>query len=99
MSEIEFHPCPICSSPVQHWTRYPQAICQDCAAKARNAQGRKLTFYNYSASGGFYAVVEGSGAKNEEHLCYIDGLECWADEHWFGGIVIQPYEGLREEIG
>jgi hypothetical protein len=99
VSESEFHPCPTCSNPVQHWTRYPQAICHDCSSRACDAQGRKLTFYNHSVSGGFYVVVDETEEENEEHICYIDGLKCWADEHRFGGIVIQPFEGLREEIG
>jgi len=92
MSETEFHPCPICSSAVQYWERYPQAICHHCAERACDAQGRKLRFYNESMSGGFIAVVDETGEESEEHICYIDGIKCWATEHRFGGIVIQPYE-------
>ncbi len=92
MSETEFHPCPICSTPVPHWARYPKSVCHNCFDKACDDQGRKLGFYNVSFSGGFKAVVVETGEENENHICYIEGVKCWADEHRFGGIVIQPFE-------
>jgi hypothetical protein len=92
MSEISSsHPSPICSNPVPHWERYPRAVCQDCYNKACNAQGQKLLFFNQSMSGGFEAMVADTKEAYPSHLCYIEGKECWADEHRFGGIVIQPY--------
>lgn len=40
-------------------------------------------------SGGFEAVVVESQEKHLGHICYIDGVECRADEYRFGGIVIE----------
>jgi predicted nucleic acid-binding Zn ribbon protein len=92
MSEIApSHPCPICSTPVPHWERYPVAVCQDCHNKACNAQGQKLSFFNESMSGGFGAIVADTKADYPSHICYIEGKKCWADEARFGGIVIQTY--------
>lgn len=92
MRENEFHPCPICSTPVRHWARYPTAVCDACFEKACDGQGRKLGFYNVSVGGGFKAKVVETGEENENHICYIEGVKCWADEARFGGIVIQPFE-------
>jgi ribA/ribD-fused uncharacterized protein len=41
-------------------------------------------------SGGFKAVISETQADYQSHTCYIEGVECWADEHRFGGIVIEP---------
>lgn len=39
--------------------------------------------------GGFEAVVDENQKKHHGHVCYIDGVECLADEYRFGGIVIE----------
>jgi hypothetical protein len=93
MNTPEFHPCPICSSLVQHQPRYPDAVCLDCNGKACDSQGRKLSFFNLSMSGGFDAVFADTNERHPSHVCFIDGVECWADEARFGGIVIQPQDG------
>lgn len=98
MSEPEFHPCPICSTPVPHWIRYPTAVCGNCFDKACDAQGRKLSFYNVSMSGGFIAVVDETQEEGEDHVCYIEGVKCWADEARFGGIVIELYGRPEPDI-
>ena len=41
-------------------------------------------------SGGFKAVVDETQEEGEDHICYIEGVKCWADEARFGGIVIEP---------
>ncbi len=89
MSNSEFHSCPICSTPVRHFTRYPRAVCHSCYSKASDTQGRKLSFFNTSISGGFEAIITETKEKYQSHICYIDGVKCWADEARFGGIVIQ----------
>lgn len=89
MSINEHHPCPICFKPVSHWERYPRAVCEDCYDKACDAQGRKLSFFNVSMSGGFEAVITDTNEKHHSHICYIDRVECRADEARFGGIVIE----------
>lgn len=93
MSDTQFHPCPICSTPVPHQERYPRAVCRACYDKACDDQGRTLKFYNTSMGGGFKAVVADTQEEYPGHICYIGGMECWADEARFGGIVIQPHDG------
>lgn len=89
MGRNSHHACPICSAPVPHQDRYPQAVCQDCSHRACDAQGRRLAFFNLSISGGFAAVIAETQEVYPSHVCYIDGVACWADEDYFGGIVIQ----------
>jgi hypothetical protein len=93
MNDVQFHPCPICAIPVPHWERYPRAVCNTCYDKACDNKGRKLNFYNVSMSGGFEAIVADTKEEYPSHICYIEGVECWADEARFGGIVIQPHDG------
>jgi len=98
MTDPEFHPCLICSTPVPYWIRYPTAICDRCFAKACDAQGRKLSFYNVSMSGGFKAVVDETQEESEDHARYIEGVKCWADEARFGGIIIELYGRPEPDI-
>ena len=91
MNDTQFHPCPICANPIRHWERYPQAVCSICYDKACDDKGRKLSFSNVSMSGGFESTVTDTKEKYPSHICYIEGVECWADEAGFGGIVIQPH--------
>ncbi|MEH1819440.1 MAG: hypothetical protein V7L31_10250 [Nostoc sp.] len=89
MSNTEFRPCPICSTPTRYFSRYPRAVCDDCYSKASDDQGRKLSFFNTSMSGGFEGIITETKEKYESHICYIDGVKCCADEARFGGIVIE----------
>lgn len=89
MKNNQYHPCPICASPVQHFSRYPKQICFDCCNNAYNAQGQKVSFFNTSLSGGFVAITADE-QESEEHICFINGVQCWAEEAHLGGIVIQP---------
>ncbi|MHC5778891.1 hypothetical protein [Nostoc sp.] len=89
MSNTEFHPCPICSTPTRYFSRYPRAVCNTCYSKASDAQGRKLSFFNTSMSGGFEGIVSETKEKYESQICYIEGVRCWAEEARFGGIVIE----------
>ncbi|MBE7381836.1 MAG: hypothetical protein F6J95_010550 [Leptolyngbya sp. SIO1E4] len=91
MNEAAFHACPICASSTPHTARYPQSVCHACYEKACDERDRKLTFSNVSLSGGFQAIVTDTQAEYLSHICYIDGVQCWADEARFGGIVIEPY--------
>jgi hypothetical protein len=87
------HSCPICQSVIQADLRYPRSVCAACAAKAGSADGRALLFYNIDLSGGFAACYADTHEAYPLHLCFIDGIACWADEARFGGIVIE----VREE--
>ena len=88
--QMETQKCPICQVEVQKWERYPNYLCASCASRACDAEKRSLKFYNESMSGGFLAFYADTDEKYDSHICYIDEVKCWADEHRFGGIVIQP---------
>jgi hypothetical protein len=82
--------CPICSRPVRASHRYPDYVCDDCAALAVDEQGRKLAFFNTSMSGGFEARYADTDETRFSHDCFVRGVRCRADEAYFGGIVIRP---------
>jgi protein-arginine kinase activator protein McsA len=83
------HKCPICTTEVHHWERYPNQVCEHCKDKASDAYGRRLIFSNESMSGGFLAFYRGTNQKHDKHICYIDSVRCYANEHRFGGIVVE----------
>jgi predicted amidophosphoribosyltransferase len=91
LSAPEEQLCPICGKAQKKIPRYPDYICRDCAKRASDEQGRPLEFFNQGMSGGFYARHVGTREKSDNHICFIDGIKCWADEARFGGIVIQPF--------
>lgn len=89
-------PCPICGSPVRAWERYPNLICVACVERARDEHGRPMRFGSDSElGGGFVAEVEEDGNWRRvedtpyEATCWVDGRQCVAREHRFGGIVVQ----------
>lgn len=84
--------CPICGVELRAHLRYPRYVCRDCADKACSADGRPLAFFNASLGGGFLAQYADTGEKYPSHECYINGVKCWADEAYFGGIVIEVSE-------
>src|SRR2546427_6881962 len=81
--------CGICHKPVTAYPRYPRYLCRTCAAKASDIHGSKLKFPNVDFSGGYKATYAETGEPYDSHQCYIDGIECRADEARFGGIVIE----------
>ena len=88
--------CQICTASVEPNVRYREYICFECCAKAVDEDGRKLGFGNESLSGGFVARYVDTNETRNSHICYIDGIECYADEAHMGGIVIRLYdENLR----
>ncbi len=86
------HRCPICSTALEVFERYPRYVCPDCADLAADAVGRRLDFYNLGASGGYGAEYLDTHTEYMSHECYIKGIRCWADEARFGGIVIQKMD-------
>lgn len=93
--------CRICQSEVYANPRYPRYVCATCAARAKSANGRPLLFSNIDLSGGFIARYADTQEEYPDHRCFVDGVLCWADEEYFGGIVVQVYEekdpkGLRD---
>ncbi len=89
---VQVQICPLCDAPVEISERYPNYVCGNCYQRAKDEDGRPLKFHNASFSGGFVAKYADTGEERDSHLCYIDGIKCWADEAHMGGIVIRPYE-------
>ncbi len=85
--------CPICAAAVEPSPRYPSYVCFNCCAKAADENGRPLGFGNVSFSGGFVAWYKDTDEERDSHICFIDGIKCWADEAHMGGIVIRIYDG------
>jgi len=88
--------CPICSVVVGPHARYPRYVCGACAAAARSADGRPLSFVNADVSGGYRAEYADTREPYGSHECFVRGVRCWADEARFGGIVIQASEDQPE---
>ena len=75
--------------------RYPDYLCGECASRAVDIDGRPLWLSNVSPlSGGFVVTFADDGTPadsvSRDHIVFVDGLRCWADEARFGGIVIRP---------
>jgi len=85
----QFQLCPVCGQKIAFQARYPRCVCQDCAKLAADITGRRFLFYNADASGGFRAFYADNNEFYDSHQCFINGLECRADEAKLGGIVIQ----------
>jgi hypothetical protein len=84
--------CPLCSADVEPNVRYRNYVCFECCEKAVDETGRKLGFGNESISGGFVAWYADTNETRASHICFIDGVECWADEAHMGDIVIRVYD-------
>jgi hypothetical protein len=89
-------PCPICGAPVVRWERYPNLLCVPCVKSARDEQGRAMRFGNETLLGtGFIAEFDDSGVwrrldtSTYGAACWVKGRRCVANEHRFGGIVVQ----------
>jgi protein-arginine kinase activator protein McsA len=89
MSIKKQHYCPICNKELDSNQRYPTYVCKSCAEKASDINGRELVFENTSVLGGYKAFYADAKEQYEDHICYINGIKCYADEARFGGIVIQ----------
>lgn len=84
--------CPICVGEVVPSSRYRRYVCADCDGRSTDETGRLLRFSNEGFSGGFIAKYADTDEVRDSHICFIDGVKCWADEARFGGIIIQPIE-------
>jgi hypothetical protein len=84
------HACPTCGSPVWGGPRYPHKLCPACVLEATDPRGRSLRFANLDLCGGLEARYTDDGSLYEGQECLVRGVRCRADEHRFGGIVLQP---------
>ena len=83
--------CPICKCGVRYDGRYTRYVCNECQKNSPplTEDGEKIVFGNEGHWGGFLSVVNNQKTEVPIHKCYINGIECYADEARFGGIVIQ----------
>lgn len=86
---VRTHDCPICGHPVAHWDRYPKQVCGDCSGRTADEHGRTVAFANVDLAGGLIGAYNDDGTPYASPFCWIGGVECIADEHRFGGIVIE----------
>ena len=84
--------CPICGKAGEASPRYPKYICVECGHRAVDENGRQLKFTNVAVSGGFEARYMDTGEIRDSHICWVDGVRCFADEAHMGGIVVSVYE-------
>ena len=82
-------PCPICGAPASRSERYPRRLCPACVLEATDAGGRALRFANMDMTGGLVATYADDGAPYAARECFVRGVPCLADEHRFGGVVVQ----------
>jgi len=87
--------CPVCGAQVNYSLRYPKAICKSCKSKITDCNGRPVEFFNTEFLGyGCQGYYSGTNQKElyDSTACYIGTVELVANEHRFGGIVIQTIE-------
>jgi hypothetical protein len=90
--------CPICAAAVDPMTRYLDYVCWPCIEGATNLDGIPVNFANEGISGGLIGFVRDprtgmfveDKALTANPIVLIRGIECYADEAHFGGIVIRP---------
>lgn len=84
--------CPVCGKAIPRYAPHPDRLCPECVSRAVDGQGRLLRLYNESLGGGFMAVHADDGrravAVERDHIVYVDGVRCRADEARLGGIVV-----------
>ncbi len=78
--------CPLCNNEMILFERYPNKICDDCWYLTQTKDGKEITFANQGIHGGFLSCVDKT--VGEDHQCFINGVECYAEEGRFGGIII-----------
>lgn len=81
---------------VPSFPRYPRYLCLECASRATSKDGRSLKSSNIDTTGGFIAEYADTGETYPGYECYVDGVHCYADEGYFGGIVIQPIQNYSD---
>jgi len=82
--------CPICGKDVTEISRYPGYICRNCESRLVDISGEPIEFYNEELAGfGCIGLYKKTRVGYDSNVCYVDGIECYAEEAHFGGIVIQ----------
>ena len=85
--------CPVCNEVASVTPRYPSCVCRDCINKygTLDINNNLIIFQNESISGGIRAfrIINGKQEEVYSYECYVNKIKCIAQEHRFGGIVIQ----------
>lgn len=83
--------CPICGNLSEYIERYANYVCKNCTAIATDFDGELLEFFNLDMGGGYQSNYKNSKQIYDSHVCYINGIKCYADEARFGGIVVKLF--------
>jgi hypothetical protein len=90
--------CPVCNKVVVVNPRYPLYVCEDCINKydTLDINDNPILFQNASMSGGIRAlrIIDGKQEEIYSYECYVNKIKCIAQEHRFGGIVIQKINNI-----
>lgn len=81
--------CPVCGRDVKLNERYPRYVCSSCVKRATDEHGKSVEFYQSGALGLLAGRYTETGEPYLPCDCLIDGVDCWAEEARFGGIVVQ----------
>jgi hypothetical protein len=93
--------CPTCGGNGRKSIRYPAALCELCRAAVVDSAGLPVQLFNEDFSGCGLRIVTrvrtyvGSDAENL--ALYVNNIECRAQEHRFGGVVVQPVDAWNAE--
>ena len=75
------------------YPRYPRYLCGNCSGRVTDKEDRRVEFFNTEFLGhGCQGRYVDSDEPYNSDVCYVDGVECWAEEAYLGGIVIQAKE-------
>lgn len=84
--------CGNCKKDIDYDARYPTKICETCRKKLTDWQGNKVEFFNEGFGGyGCQGFYQGSKQQRKYSLdiAYIGQKVFKAQEHYFGGIVVE----------
>lgn len=95
--------CPHDGAPASHQNeRYPDALCWGCVDRATDAGGRRVSLHNATLLGGFAASHRDDDSACESvtrsNVVHIDGLEFYANEARFGGVVVRPMSSMPPSV-
>jgi len=82
-------PCPVCDAPLRANPRYLLALCPVCVLEAVDAKGLEVRFFNTTAMCGGFEARHADGRGDDDHVCFVRGIPCLANEAYFGGIVVE----------
>ncbi|RYU90699.1 hypothetical protein EWM62_08615 [Mucilaginibacter terrigena] len=89
--------CVTCNRYVTYDERYPDYVCKKCVELAIDKGGKSVTFFNITDSGhGCQGKYVDDGKLCRGTTCFIKGVRCFAEEAYFGGIVIRPFKRNRK---